>query len=287
MQSARTTFKSTREGLDWKAYPMRLFQKARKWGIWDPTSFDFSQNWQALTPDEQYLFLQLTAQFVAGEESVTLDLLPLVQYMAEEGRLEDEIYLTSFLWEEAKHVEALFRFLDEVVGVPAHELEVFLTLAYRKHVMEEQPRAMSRLRTDRSHEALAEAAIAYNMITEGVLAETSYFAYYTVMDRRKMMPGMREMIQHIQRDKSRHIGYGVYILSRLIAEHGRSMGLHPDAHRGDAAHSPWGHQPDFRCLRLRAVRPDAGTLSRLCHGAVHQAGRTSGKGAGGETLGGR
>lgn len=34
--------------------------------------------------------------FQAGEESVTLDLLPLIQVIAGEGRIEEEMFLTSF-----------------------------------------------------------------------------------------------------------------------------------------------------------------------------------------------
>ena len=55
--------------------------------------------------------------FQAGEESVTLDLLPLILAIANEGRLEEEMFLTSFLWEEAKHTDFFSRFLAEVAGV--------------------------------------------------------------------------------------------------------------------------------------------------------------------------
>jgi len=53
-------------------------------------------DWQSLAAEEQDLLLRLTALFQAGEEAVTLDLLPLIQVIAEEGRLEEEMYLTTF-----------------------------------------------------------------------------------------------------------------------------------------------------------------------------------------------
>src|SRR5215211_2286059 len=34
------------------------------------------------------------------------------------------------------------------------------------------------------------------------------------------MPGMQRVIAHLRRDEARHIAYGVYLLSRLLAEHG-------------------------------------------------------------------
>ena len=217
-----TTFKTTREGLDYASYPMRLFAKAKKLGVWDPAAVDLSQDaadWDRLADDERDLLLRLSAQFGAGEESVTTDLLPLLGWAAAEGRLEDELFLTAYLWEESKHVEAFDRFLREVARVDG-DLEGYLTPAYRAHFADAQPQAMNRLKTDHSTEALVDALVTYQMGTEGILAETGYHAYYTVLGEAGIMPGMQTLIQSIQRDESRHVGYGIYLLSRLIAEHG-------------------------------------------------------------------
>lgn len=218
-------FQTARARLDRRLVPMRLFAKAKRLGTWDPSAIDLTQDardWAALAPDEQDLLLRLSAQFGAGEESVTTDLLPLLGWAAAEGRVEDELFLTSYLWEEAKHVEAFDRFLGEVAQTEA-DLGAYLTPAYRRHFGHAQPAAMARLTTDRSPETLARALVTYQMGTEGVLAETGYHAYQTVLTGRGMMPGMREMVGLIQRDESRHVGYGVYLLSRLVAEHGDAL----------------------------------------------------------------
>src|SRR5216684_7592657 len=113
-QSFATT--STR-GLRHDILPMRLYHKAKRLGIWDPRSIDFSQDmldWQRCTEEERESLLLQTALFQAGEESVTLDLLPLIMAVAQGGHIEEKLYLTSFLWEEAKHTEFFRRFLDEV-----------------------------------------------------------------------------------------------------------------------------------------------------------------------------
>jgi hypothetical protein len=114
MELQRPTLKTPRVGLDRHLYPMRLFEKAKKLGVWDPQEIDFSQ-------------------------------------------------------------------------------------------------------------ALADAAVVYQMIVEGVLAETGYHAYYTVLEEASLLPGMRQFIGKVQRDESRHIGYGVFLLSRLVAEHGAAL----------------------------------------------------------------
>ena len=220
-----TTFKTTREGLDYASYPMRLFAKAKKLGTWDPAAVDLTQDardWDGLAEDERDLLLRLSAQFGAGEESVTTDLLPLLGWAADAGRLEDELFLTAYLWEESKHVETFDRFLREVARTDA-DLDDYLTTAYRAHFADAQPVAMNRLKSDRSTPALVDALVTYQMGTEGILAETGYHAYYTVLGDNGIMPGMQQLIQNVQRDESRHVGYGIYLLSRLIAEEGDAV----------------------------------------------------------------
>ena len=43
------------------------------------------------------------AQFIGGEEAVTTDILPMIMAVAKKGWFEEEMYLTTFLFEEAKH----------------------------------------------------------------------------------------------------------------------------------------------------------------------------------------
>jgi ribonucleoside-diphosphate reductase beta chain len=216
---SRTAFRTTSAGgLDLDSLPMRLYQKAKRLGTWDPRELDFTRDrddWLALSPDEQGAMLQITSLFQAGEEGVTLDLLPLIMAVAEEGRLEEELFLTTFLFEEGKHVEFFRRFLDEVCGADG-DLHGFHTPSYRTIFYEELPAAMSRLRDDRSPEAQIRAAVTYNMIVEGVLAETGYQSYFLALERNDTMPGLRAGLAHVKRDESRHIAYGVHLLSRLV-----------------------------------------------------------------------
>ena len=220
------TFQSTSvRGLNHSLLPMRLWRKAKKLGVWDPVDIVMTQDrrdWQRLQPSEQDLLLRLTSQFQAGEEAVVLDLLPLVAVVAAEGRLEEEIYLTSFLWEEAKHVETFRRFLDEV----AHrrdDLSAYHGPCYRQLFYEELPQALEALRGDPSPEAQARASVTYNLIVEGVLAETGYHSYYRVLRDNGLMPGMQRAVDLLKRDESRHLAYGVYLLSRLVAAHGERI----------------------------------------------------------------
>jgi ribonucleoside-diphosphate reductase beta chain len=200
------------------SYPMRLYEKAKRLGIWNPSDIDLSQDradWEAMEDERRKAILRLTARFLGGEEAVTLDLLPLVLAIAQEGRLEEEVFLTTFLFEEAKHTDFFSRWLREVAGSPrlpaAPEPSVQLFDV-------ELPGAMNALLTDRSPGAIARASVTYNMVIEGVLAETGYQNYHQSLAINGLMPGLCAGLVNIKRDESRHIAYGVYLLSRLVAE---------------------------------------------------------------------
>lgn len=129
----RTYTTLTIRGLRHDSLPMRLYHKAKKLGTWDPRDIDLTQDkqdWQRIPDEYKERLLGLILGFQAGEEAVTVDLLPLIMTVAREGRLEEEMFLTTFLWEEAKHTEFFRRFLDEV----AHEtsdLSRYHTPSYR------------------------------------------------------------------------------------------------------------------------------------------------------------
>ncbi len=200
------------------SFPMRLYEKAKRLGVWNPSEIDFSQDridWESMDHERRKAILRLTARFLGGEEAVTIDLLPLVMVIAREGRLEEEMFLTTFLFEEAKHTDFFSRWLREVAGsprlppAPPPSVQLFDV---------ELPAAMNALLEDSSPVALARASVTYNMIIEGVLAETGYQSYHRSLAINGLMPGLCEGLVNIKRDESRHIAYGVYLLSRLVAE---------------------------------------------------------------------
>jgi ribonucleoside-diphosphate reductase beta chain len=200
------------------SFPMRLYEKAKRLGVWNPADIDFSQDradWEAMDDERRRAIVRLSARFLAGEEAVTLDLLPLVLAIARQGRLEEEMFLTTFLFEEAKHTDFFTRWMREVAGSPrippAPEPSVRLFDV-------ELPAAMNALLEDDSPVAIARASVTYNMVIEGVLAETGYHSYHKSLAMNDLMPGLCTGLVHIKRDESRHIAYGVYLLSRLVAE---------------------------------------------------------------------
>jgi ribonucleoside-diphosphate reductase beta chain len=220
MSATRSGYATTSErGLRWDSVPMRLWQKAKRLGTWDPAAIELDadrRDWAGLGATEREFILRTLALFQAGEEAVTIDLLPLIDAIATEGRIEEELYLTSFLWEEAKHVEFFRRWLDEVAEARG-DLWGYATESYRTLFLAELPEAMGALRTDRSPVAQIRASTTYNMVIEGVLAETGYHGFRESLQATGRLPGLLAGITLVARDESRHLRYGVYLLNRLMA----------------------------------------------------------------------
>lgn len=217
----RTYTTLSSRGLNHDSLPMRLYHKAKKLGTWDPRDIDLTQDrqdWLRLSPEDKEHLRGLLLGFQAGEEAVTVDLLPLIMTVAREGRLEEEMFLTTFLWEEAKHTEFFRRVLDEVLQEQGDLHEVRTAGSSRDLFADDLPYVMNRLLTDPSPVNQAKASVLYNMIVEGVLAETGYYSYARLLSANRQMPGLLQGIQLIKRDEARHIAYGVFLISRLIAQ---------------------------------------------------------------------
>src|ERR1700752_3559942 len=101
-------------GLNWDSLPLKLFAGGNA-KFWNPADIDFSRDradWEALTENERDWAGRLCAEFIAGEGAVTQDIQPFMAAMRAEGRLGDEMYLTQFAFEEAKHPQGLRMWLD-------------------------------------------------------------------------------------------------------------------------------------------------------------------------------
>ncbi len=219
--SSRTSYSTTTRGLNRSLPPMVLFEKAKKLGIWNPADIDFTQDradWDKLSDVQQEYILMLGAQFLSGEEAVTLDLLPLIKTVADGGHLEEEIFLTSFLWEEAKHVDFFNRVFSSW-GVSTKDMDQYYVPSHMHYFGEVFTGRMSALYDDPSPENLLRASATYNLAIEGILAETGYYSWYQLMDSENILPGARSGIRKLQLDESRHIAFGVWLCSRIVAEY--------------------------------------------------------------------
>jgi ribonucleoside-diphosphate reductase beta chain len=137
--------------------------------------------------------------------------------MRAEGRLGDEMYLTQFAFEEAKHVQ-VFRMWLDAVGV-TDDLHAYLDdiPTYRTIFYEELPACLNALSTDPSPAAQVRASVTYNHMVEGMLALTGYFGWHKICVERGILPGMQELVRRIGDDERRHMAWGTFTCRRHVA----------------------------------------------------------------------
>ena len=206
-------------GLNWNSLPLKLFAGGNA-KFWDPADIDFSRDradWELLSDRERDYAIRLCAQFIAGEEAVTKDIQPFMAAMRAEGRLGDEMYLTQFAFEEAKHTQ-VFRLWLDAVGI-ADDLHSYLDElpAYRQMFNDELPDSLNALATDPSPAAQVRASVTYNHIVEGMLALTGYYAWHKICLERRILPGMQELVRRIGDDERRHMAWGTFTCRRHVA----------------------------------------------------------------------
>lgn len=205
-------------GPDKNSQPWRDYQLAKKFA-WNPQELDLradARDWLKLDDREQDVVLNLLSMFVKGEEAVASELAPLLFALGKLGNVrEQEMFVTSQIFDESIHVEFFHRWFDDVVR-DAIDHSKYWGGNYRAIFNDMLPHALDALVEDHSPRALARAFVTYHIVVEGTLAETGYRAIFLACQRRNVLPGLRQGIEYVKRDESRHIAYGIYALQRLI-----------------------------------------------------------------------
>ncbi|WP_236995139.1 R2-like ligand-binding oxidase [Gordonia phthalatica] len=205
--------------MNWDSFPLKLFTKGNA-KVWNPADIDFSRDaadWAGLTDDQRRNATYLVSQFVAGEEAVTQDIQPFMAAMASEHRFGDEMYLSQFCYEEAKHAQG-FRLWMDAVGL-TDDLHPYVAENpyYRELFYEQLPNSLRVLQTDPSPRNQIRASVTYNHVIEGSLALTGYYAWNVICVERGILPGMQQLIGHIADDERRHMAWGTFTCRRHVA----------------------------------------------------------------------
>ncbi|AAY81498.1 R2-like ligand-binding oxidase [Sulfolobus acidocaldarius] len=219
-------FKSTVEGLDWNTFPMRLFEIGEKFR-WTAYELDFSkdrEDWKKLKPSDRTQNKIISSYFLAGEECVARDILPLANAMEELGLIEEALYLTQFARDEANHTVAFRKWFESVGETEGIYDFTYKNEPYRRLFYEIIPTDMRRLYNDPSPENIVRAVVSYNFVAEGILAETGYYGYVKGYEKiLPALPGLYKMVKLITRDEARHISFGAYVAALMISMHGDSV----------------------------------------------------------------
>jgi ribonucleoside-diphosphate reductase beta chain len=199
---------------------------------WDPASVDLSRDkadWAMIQRDygtEQYAtqIHQLCAFFHAGEESVTSTLAPLLGAATRlKLGVDIECYLTSQIYEEAKHFEFFSRYFHDVFGEEAVESIAALTAAPQAVLVDDLDATTDRVRAETDpvalRRAMVEAVTHYMGVVEAMLARTGYVGASAALSDRGWLPGLQEGFRLIRRDEGRHVSFGIHFLREMTTAH--------------------------------------------------------------------
>lgn len=197
----------------------------RRWeqNNWSAYDLDFSRDregWDALTDLQRESALWIYSMFFFGEDSVADNLSP---YIDAAPREEQKYFLATQQVDEARHAVFFHRFFKEVIGAgddlasTLRFTEDQLGWGYR-NVFARLDRMADELRKDRSLPKFAQAIALYHMVVEATLAQPGQHFIEDYFAKAGTMPGFSAGMENVSRDEQRHIGFGVKVLSELLAE---------------------------------------------------------------------
>jgi ribonucleoside-diphosphate reductase beta chain len=205
----------------------KLFSRWEK-QQWNTESFDFSEDVRQWNGDvftaEQRQFIEWSlSSFFLGEERVTTELLP---FAIAAPSHEARAFLATQISDEAKHMVFFDRFYREVFGVDAATLTQNVE-AQRGKARPEYEQLFDdilgdcadTLRKDPSDmNALVRGVTVYMVVIEGTLALTGARFIIRSLKDNDWLPGFRQGFTAVNRDESRHVGFGVKFLADSIKE---------------------------------------------------------------------
>ncbi|WP_435361121.1 ribonucleotide-diphosphate reductase subunit beta [Haloarchaeobius sp. DFWS5] len=214
-------------GIDPESRSYRYYRNAVE-RHWDPADVDLDTDREHIQRLDDPTLTRLRATlalFGAGETAVTEDLAPLGVVLSD---VNDQLFVTTQLYEEAKHADFFDRYWSEVINPEEarrgqEETDPrdpkWFTDAYRE-LFERNDAAMHRLLDDDSPQARAEAYCHYHLTIEGILAQTGYYGVQHSFDGSvegvPELPGLVDGFQQIRSDEGRHVGFGMAKLKELV-----------------------------------------------------------------------
>ncbi len=197
----------------------------RRWeqSNWSAYDIDFSQDregWNGLTDLQRESALWIYSMFFFGEDSVTDNLSPYIDAAPKE---EQKYFLATQQVDEARHAVFFHRFFKEVigagddVGATLKFTESQLGWGYR-NVFARLDTMADELRKDRSLPKFAQAIALYHLVVEATLAQPGQHFIEDYFAKAGTMPGFSAGMENVSRDEQRHIGFGVKVLTELLAE---------------------------------------------------------------------
>ncbi len=194
---------------------------------WSTEDFDFTEDakqWadpEMFTEDERRFIRFGFSEFFLGEERVTTELIP---FALATPSMEATTFLTTQISDEAKHVVFWDRFYREVFGDDSSGLDAMIS--DQRSVVNKEWETLfdgilhecaEDLRKDPSNfGALVRGVTVYMIVIEGTLALTAARFMIKALKERGWFPGFVQGFTAVNRDESRHVGFGVKFCADAI-----------------------------------------------------------------------
>jgi len=204
----------------------RLFMRWQR-QQWSTEDFDFTEDarqWadpDAFTEEERKFLAFGFSEFFIAEDRVTVELLP---FALAAPQKEAQLFLTTQISDEAKHVVFWDRFYREVFDSDADGIAE--QLQQHRYVVNKDWETMfdgilhdcaERLRRDPTDfAALVRGITVYMVVIEGMLALTAARFMIKSLKENDWFPGFVQGFTAVNRDESRHVGFGVKFLADAI-----------------------------------------------------------------------
>jgi len=221
---------SRRMRLDPDSFAQGYFKNAvyRHWDPYEIPGLDGDREKMieyGMTEAEYYELCTAISRFGAGEEAVTEDLMPLALVLSD---INDQMFISSQIYEEAKHTQFFDRYWREVLIPVSEELGYETYAPTEQHFFNDEyialfdrtETAMERLLDEDTVENRVKAYCHYHLTIESVLAQTGYYGFQSAFSDHgsddvavrdwPTLTGLVEGIGKIRSDEGRHVGFGMH-----------------------------------------------------------------------------
>lgn len=205
------------------SYQLYLKSQRVQWRAADIDLSVDAREWPRLDDAQRTFMLATLAAFGIGEATVARALAPLALVL---DRVEDQMYVTVQMFEEAKHADVIDRYFREVVAphdgddVPAALARAVPpeTLAFYAGFFDALEARMRSLLHDRSLRAIAAGIAHYHVALEGSVSQREFAMVSRSLERWRVLPGLQEIFGYLRSDEGRHVMFGLGVLKRLLGD---------------------------------------------------------------------
>jgi ribonucleoside-diphosphate reductase beta chain len=209
--------------LDDRARPLQAIYEHWERHQWSPLTVDFTTDaasFAALDEEKRDAIMWILAQRFRAEFDVARMLGP---FLTAAPDYETGLVLATQVADEYRHVQAVVRAYQEVVGVQGgieavRELADSHMDAVTTTLYAALESVVGPLATSPDPDTFLRAVFSYHVVGEGVVGRTTQRILPDQLRRFGEFPGLVEAQRLAARDETRHVGFGVAYVRRRVAE---------------------------------------------------------------------